>query len=120
MDSSPQAHARRVGVHYFTNSGDAYDSSQCLDHIRDGDVLVVNDPYPPFEKSVAILMHAWPIAVNEGYVTDKDDSFRFDSPEPGKTLLDVIQGMRETFHEDAPDKYDESIRVAREELAKLG
>jgi hypothetical protein len=43
-------------IHTFECSEDAYDSSQCDDAIKDGDILVT-------PESVAVLVQAWPVLV---------------------------------------------------------
>jgi hypothetical protein len=50
-----------IRSHVFHSSGEAYDTSQTSDAIRDGDVLLV-----PSEKRVAVLVEAWPINVGDG------------------------------------------------------
>lgn len=117
MDNSTPEPARGVKVHYFDHSGTAYDHSQWDDDIADGDVLVVVSTTWPPERSVAILFQAWPTAINEGYITDKDNSYRFHAPLPGIT----IERLSRDFIDPDEDstKYDESILVARAELAKL-
>jgi len=47
-------------VHRFRSTGEAYDSTQCRDDIRDGDVLVIEE-----ERVVGFLVSAWPVAVTE-------------------------------------------------------
>lgn len=47
-------------IHTFESTGDAYDTSQCCDQIKDGDVL-----YVPSENAIAILCKAWPVALTE-------------------------------------------------------
>lgn len=44
-------------VHIFASSDEAYDASQCLDSIHDGDILVI-----PTEGIAGWLHRAWPIA----------------------------------------------------------
>lgn len=45
-------------VFRFSSTGVAYDHSQVLDHIRDGDVLSVPD-----EMVVGVLIEAWPVSI---------------------------------------------------------
>jgi hypothetical protein len=45
-------------IHTFDNTVDAYNDTQTLESIEDGDVLVV-----PSENVVGILFQAWPVAV---------------------------------------------------------
>lgn len=52
-------------VHEFDSTSEAYDVSQCADEIRDGDVLVVRS-----ERAVAIMLSAWPTAVEPGLEGD--------------------------------------------------
>lgn len=105
-----------VQVHRFDDSGEAYDMSQCSDDIHNGDVLVVDSST---ERSVAFLMDAWPICVVPGFVTDRDT--RFDCPIPGNTVEDVVLNYTsEAYVDTVPEFFDESLRVAREELDKLG
>jgi hypothetical protein len=52
------SHTMQVFV--FDSTGDAYDSSQCLDQIKDGDLLIV-----PSEKVAGFLVQAWPCAVTD-------------------------------------------------------
>lgn len=49
-------------VHEFTDSGQAYDSSQCSDDIEMGDVLVIKE-----ERVVGFLLSAWPVAVTKAH-----------------------------------------------------
>jgi hypothetical protein len=102
---------RTPRVHKYEDSGTAYDDSQCNDDVKDGDVLVVDGT----EKSVAILFEAWPICIIEGWKSDYET--RFDCMKPEVTLRDVAIGHLEV---DEPyNKYDESIKLDREELAKM-
>jgi hypothetical protein len=101
-------------VHYFDESGYAYDMSQCSDDIADGDVLVVNGK----EKSVAVLMGAWPICCVEGFVTDRET--HFDCPRPGNTFGDVYSEYVADYPKEQHPDYSASWRVALAELAKLG
>jgi hypothetical protein len=104
-----------VAVHWFDESGDAYDASQYRDDIKDGDVLVVENDY---EKSVAILFHAWPVAIwPQGYVTDKDNPFRFHAPREGMSLERIVEYHMEDG--DPPDKYDASLQVAMDEVERI-
>ena len=76
-------------VHFFADSGEAYDHSQCSDEVKDGAVLVTPD-------STAILCGAWPVvvcgkcehfhALSEGMTWD-----RFES---GKYLNSVYEAQR--------------------------
>ncbi len=50
--------ARTPAVHRFETSSDAYDATQALDGISDGDVIVVES-----EKVVGFLVRAWPAAI---------------------------------------------------------
>jgi hypothetical protein len=45
-------------IHTFDNTTDAYNDTQTLESISDGDVLVV-----PSENVVGVLVEAWPVAV---------------------------------------------------------
>lgn len=45
-------------IHFFRDSGSAYDASQCRDDIHDGDILVVVP-----EQVVGFLYKAWPVAL---------------------------------------------------------
>ncbi|MFI5686773.1 hypothetical protein [Streptomyces sp. NPDC051636] len=56
------AEARAVGpiVHRFHSTREAYDATQTRDHIRDGDVLVIER-----EQVVGFLRSAWPTAITE-------------------------------------------------------
>jgi hypothetical protein len=103
-----------VKVHTFTSSRAAYDDAQTEDHIHDGDVLIVDGPT---EKSAAVLMGAWPITVNEDYVTDVDGVFH--SPKPGFSAEDVTRDYVSRHADHEAGFYTESLRVARAELAKL-
>lgn len=45
-----------INTHYFEDQGDAYDASQCLDGIKDGDLLVT-------PNTIGFLFKAWPVVV---------------------------------------------------------
>lgn len=60
-------------VHYFSSTGEAYDCSQCDDGIENGDVLVVES-----ENAVAILMEAWPAALEGKYAGENFHVFDSD------------------------------------------
>lgn len=47
-----------IRSHTFESTGEAYNTSQCSDAIRDGDVLFV-----PSEERVAVMLSAWPVSV---------------------------------------------------------
>lgn len=47
-----------IRSHTFESTREAYDTSQCSDAIRDGDVLFV-----PSEERIAVLLSAWPVTV---------------------------------------------------------
>ena len=80
----------------FDSTGQAYDSSQCWDSIMDGDVLVAVD-----EKVVGILLKAWPTAVTK---------------DPGE----AFHRFQDTFSWDGEIGYEESVALARAEIAKRG
>lgn len=62
-EAAATARARGVPViHEFSDSGEAYDYSQCSDDIEMGDVLVVRD-----EGVVGFLLSAWPVAVTQNH-----------------------------------------------------
>ncbi|TPL66590.1 hypothetical protein [Mesorhizobium sp. B2-4-1] len=46
-----------IKVHFFDSTGDAYDCTQCMEDIENGDTLVIPD-----EKVVG-LADTWPVAV---------------------------------------------------------
>ncbi|HZF90423.1 hypothetical protein [Streptomyces sp.] len=58
------AEARAAGpiVHRFHSTGEAYNATQCRDHIRDGDVLVIER-----EQVVGFLVDAWPGAITTAH-----------------------------------------------------
>jgi hypothetical protein len=58
------AEARAAGpfVHRFYSTSEAYDATQCRDHIKDGDVLVIER-----EQVVGFLRSAWPGAVTAAH-----------------------------------------------------
>lgn len=62
-----------IQVHYFDDSGDAYDMSQCSDDIEMGDVLVIKN-----EHVVGFLLSAWPCAVT----VEHGKLHAFDTPTP--------------------------------------
>lgn len=98
-------------VHVFPTSGDAYDMSQCDDRIANGDVLWVPDETSAGPRgAVAVLMHAWPIAVNAGYVTDVTGSFH--SPIEGATPDDVAASMNDTRGESPAFDWSPSLVLA--------
>ena len=86
-----------VKIHEFDSTGEAYDASQCDESIDNGDVLVVAS-----EGVVGVLYKAWPVAVTER-------AGNFEKPADG---YDVATAFPE-------EDYSESLRVAREEIAKL-
>ena len=49
-----------ANVYYFSDTGDAYDSSQGCDKIKNGDILVSRQ-----DKVVGILVEAWPVAITQ-------------------------------------------------------
>lgn len=71
-----------IRSHVFYDSGEAYDASQCSDHIHDGDVLLV-----PREGRVAVLVEAWPVLVGTG-----DPGPAFHSWNPGVTFATSDDG----------------------------
>ncbi len=46
-----------IRIHFFDTTGDAYDCTQCMDEIKNGDILVVAS-----EQAVG-LADTWPVAV---------------------------------------------------------
>ncbi|ESY35392.1 hypothetical protein NKK48_30330 [Mesorhizobium sp. C386A] len=48
-----------IKIHFFDSTGDAYDFTQCIDDIKNGDVLVIES-----EKVVG-LADTWPVAVTK-------------------------------------------------------
>lgn len=99
-------------IHVFPTSGDAYDMSQCDDRIANGDVLwVPSETAAGQSGAVAVLMSAWPIAVNAGYVTDTTGSFN--SPMAGTTPDDVAVSMNATRGESPAFDWSPSLALAR-------
>lgn len=90
-------------VHTFSTTGVAYDASQVLDHIRNGDVLSVPD-----EMVVGILIEAWPCAV-----TDQHGQFHTLGPD---ISWEAVPSMDEV---DSPLDYTASLAVARKEINRL-
>lgn len=84
-------------VHVFASTGEAYDASQCHDDIVDGDVLSV-----PGAGVVAVLMAAWPVAV--------------DTDTPGE--FHCLKSGEEWSKTEFGD-YTVSVVLAREVLADL-
>lgn len=91
-------------IHSFASSGEAYDASQTHEDIADGDILLV-----PSERACAVLVSAWPTAVEATargrafHVLNEDASWRAISRTAG----------------DGVDDYSPSARVAAEVLAEL-
>lgn len=91
-------------IHMFEDTGEAYDSSQCWDEIKDGDILSV-----PNERAVAVLIEAWPVAISE-------NAGNFHAP---SELLDWAKipttesGWKETKN------YSESFEMAVNELNRI-
>lgn len=89
-------------VYQFSTSGLAYDASQVMDHVRDGDVLSVPD-----EMAVAILVGAWPVAISEAvgqfHTLDGNHSWAALPSLDGLSVLD----------------YTASVKVARKEINRL-
>jgi len=73
-----------VAVHTFGSSGEAYDASQTRDEIKDGDVLFV-----PSENALAIVVSAWPTAVDEELA---GDAFHVLSPEVEWSEVPTLDG----------------------------
>lgn len=93
-------------IHAFESSGEAYDASQCEDHISDGDILLV-----PSEKSAAILVSAWPTrAVGED---DPESAFH-------EVLIDGDDSFADTWHALDFGKYGESFVLAQRLLNEDG
>lgn len=93
-----------------------YDVSQCDDRIANGDVLwVPSETAAGPHGSAAVLMAAWPIAVNDGYVTDVTGSF--DSPVAGATADDVAASMNATRGESPAFDWSPSLALARAVIA---
>lgn len=61
-----------IRSHIFATSGDAYNSSQTDEDIRDGDVLLV-----PSEGRAAVLVQAWP-------------TFVFGTPDPESPVFHML------------------------------
>jgi len=90
--------------------------SQCDDRIANGDILwVPSETSAGPRGSAAVLMHAWPIAVNDGYVTDTTGSF--DSPAEGATPDDVARSMNDTRGESPAFDWSPSLALARAVIA---
>lgn len=90
--------------------------SQSDDRISNGDVLwVPSEVTAGPHGSAAVLMRAWPIAVNDGYVVDVTG--RFDSPVPGATADDVAVSMNATRWESPAYDWSPSIALARDVIA---
>jgi len=93
-------------IHIFEDSGEAYDASQCIENIKDGDVLSV-----PNERAVAVLIEAWPTAISEnyGHFHILGDAETFD----WAAVPTIASG-----YEDTAD-YSESFKLATEELNRI-
>jgi len=97
-------------IHYFDDTGEAYDASQCDDKIKDGDVLVGLD-----DQVVGFLFQAWPVAVTEGhghFHTLKEDAgnLRSDDVVSGRPLVN--------YQESADAALNEYHRLEREGWTK--
>jgi len=93
--------------------------SQCSDEIKSGDVLWV-----PSEGSAALLLGAWPVAVNENYITDKEIVLLDNEGKVTHTFYQRFHGVRGGYkyedqepyqegHAQNPEKYANALTVAR-------
>jgi hypothetical protein len=80
----------RVQTHVFLDEGQAYDASQCEDYIKDGDILVAER-----ERTVAILIKAWPTLVAGTLEPDWGSEFHRLNPEENWA---TFEGGKYVFH----------------------
>jgi len=75
-------------VHTFdSDSGTAYDASQCCDEISSGDLL-----YVPAEGVVAVLCEAWPVVAATTEPLPDDSRVAFDRLAEGASWGEAFEG----------------------------
>lgn len=94
--SGPRAHIFEDGT------GDAYDTTQCDESIRNGDVLVVSS-----EGVVGIMLEAWPTAIT----AEHGHFHALLSPEPGETYDTIWANMSQVGG--GTKDYTASLEMAR-------
>lgn len=101
-------------VHRFDDTGDAYDSTQCDDSIKDGDVIVVES-----EGVVGVLIQAWPVAVTEkhGDLHTPVEGFDWESVENLIGFTNGYAADSEPIYEHVD--YSAAYALAQSEAAKL-